>query len=130
MIADTTFIIDIMRNDQGAIVKAKKLEQKNIPLIITAPTVFELGVGISLSKKPRQEKTRIHEVLESLPFQPLDYESSQAAGQIYGDKQKTGDMIDPQDAMIAGIAKTSGEKILTRNQKHFQGIPGLTTETY
>jgi predicted nucleic acid-binding protein len=130
MIADTTFIIDIMRNDQSAITKAQEIERKNIPLIITAPTIFELSVGISLSQKPRQEKTKINEVLESLPFQPLDYESSQAAGQIYGDKQKTGDMIDPQDAMIAGISKTSGEKILTRNQKHFQDIPGVTTETY
>ncbi len=130
MIADTTFIIDIMRNDPGAIAMAQEIEQKNIPLIITSPTVFELSVGISLSTKPRQEKTRIHEVLESLPFQPLDYESSQVAGQIYGDKQKTGDMIDPQDAMIAGIAKTSGEIILTRNQKHFQSIQGVTTETY
>ena len=130
MIADTTFIIDIMRNDPQAIKKAQEIEQKNTPLIITAPTVFELSVGIALSKKPQQEKASIHEVLESLPFQPLDYESSQEAGQIYGDKQKAGEMIDPQDAMIAGIAKINREIVLTRNQRHFQGIQGVTTETY
>ena len=130
MIADTTFIIDLMRNNPDAISKAQEIEKNNIPLIITAPTLFELSVGISLSTKSQQEKKQIHEILDTLPFQPLDYKSSQEAGYIYGDKQKKGNKIDPQDAMIAGIARSSGEKILTRNTKHFQDIEGVTIETY
>lgn len=130
MLADTSFIIDLMVSDNAAVDKAREIEAKGIPLIISAPTVFELYVGLSLSRRPEEEKRKIHAVLESLPFLPLDYESSQAGGRIYGDKQRSGFTIDPEDAMIAGIAVVHGKKLLTRNLKHFQGIEGVTVEPY
>jgi len=130
LLADTSFIIDLMEGDDATVAKAREIEAKGIPLIISAPTVFELHVGLSLTRRPDEEKTRILAVLESLPFLPLDYESSQAGGRIYGDKQRSGLMIDPEDAMIAGIAKIHHKKLLTRNLKHFQGIEGVKVEPY
>ena len=130
MIADTCFIIDIMRNNPEAIAKAQEIEKNNTPLLVTAPTVFELNVGLSLSSKPLEEKEKIQEVLDSLPFIPLDYTASIEAGRIYGDKRKQGETIDPQDAMIAGIARSVGEKILTRNIKHFSGIEKVSIDSY
>ncbi len=130
MIADTCFIIDIMRNNPEAIAKAQEIEKNNTPLLVTAPTVFELNVGLSLSSKPLEEKEKIQEVLDSLPFLPLDYTASIEAGRIYGDKRKQGETIDPQDAMIAGIARSVGEKILTRNIKHFSGIEKVNIDSY
>jgi len=41
-----------------------------------------------------------------------------------------GSMVDPEDAMIAGIAKVHSERVLTRNRKHFQGIEGVNVESY
>ena len=130
MIADTCFIIDIMRNNPEAIAKAQEIEKNNTPLILTAPTVFELNVGLSLSSKPLEEKKKIQEVLDSLPFLPLDYKASIEAGRIYGDKMKQEITIDPQDAMIAGIARSIGEKILTRNTRHFLGIEKVSIDSY
>lgn len=130
MLADTTFLIDLMVGIEAAVEKAKDIEAKKIPLIVSAPTVFELYVGLQLSKKGEKEKTRILAVLDSLPFLPLDIESSKAGGRIYGDKKRSGSTIDPEDAMVAGIAKVHGEKVLTRNLKHFQGIEGVYVESY
>lgn len=130
MLADTSFVIDLMIGDAAAVQKAKEIEAKSLPLVISAPTVFELYVGLSLCSKPEEEKARILAVLRSLPFLPLDYESSEAGGRIYGDKQRSGSMIDPEDAMIAGIAKVHGKKLLTRNLRHFQGIEGVNVEPY
>lgn len=130
MLADTSFIIDLMAGDDAAVEKAEEIEAKDIPLIVSAPTVFELYVGLSLSRKPDEEKSRIFAVLQSLPFLPLDYMSSQAGGRIYGDKRRSGSMIDPENAMIAGIARVHGKKLLTRNLKHFQGIEGVNVEPY
>ncbi|RLI00556.1 hypothetical protein DRO31_08505 [Candidatus Bathyarchaeota archaeon] len=130
MIADTCFIVDIMRNNPEAIAKAQEIEKNNTPLLVTAPTVFELNIGLSLSSKPLEEKEKIHEVLDSLPFLPLDYIASIEAGRIYGDKRKQGEIIDSQDAMIAGIARSIGEKILTRNIKHFIGIEKIAIDSY
>ena len=130
MIADTTFLIDIMVSDKAALKKAREIDAKNSPISVSAPTVFELYVGLSLSSKAEAEKTRIMAVLESLPFFPLDLESSKAGGIIYGDRKRSGFVIDPEDAMVAGIARVRGEKVITRNLKHFQGIEGVGVELY
>jgi len=47
-----------------------------------------------------------------------------AGGAIYDDEVRKGSRVDPLDAMIAGIAKTRGEKVVTRNVRHFEGIEG------
>ncbi len=130
MLADTSFIIDLMIGDKAAVEKAKEIEAKNTPLTVSAPTVFELYIGLSLSRKPEEEKNRILTIIESLPFLSLDLESSREGGRIYGEKKRSGSMIDPEDAMIAGIARAHSEKVLTRNPKHFQGIDGVNVEVY
>jgi predicted nucleic acid-binding protein len=130
LLTDTSFLIDLMVGNEAAIEKARYIEAKGTPLIVSAPTVFELYVGLSLSSKAEEEKTRILAVLESLPFLPLDAESSKAGSLIYGDKKRVGSTIDPEDAMVAGIAKVHAEKVLTRNLKHFQGIDGVIIESY
>ena len=130
MLADTSFLIDLMVGDKAAVEKAREIDAKGTPLIVSAPTVFELYVGISLGRKAEEEKARVLVVLESLPFLPLDVESSKAGGRIYGEKKRMGSTVDPEDAMVAGIARVHGEKVLTRNLKHFQGIEGVNDESY
>ena len=61
---------------------------------------------------------------------PLDFESAKEAGEIYADKKRRGSPIDPEDAMIAGICRTHGEAILTRNVNHFSGIDGVKVKSY
>jgi tRNA(fMet)-specific endonuclease VapC len=130
LIADTSFLIDLMVGDKSAVEKASEIEAKNTPLIVSAPTIFELYVGIHLSRKVEEEKSRILAILDSLPFLPLDVDSSKAGGRIYAEKKLLGATIEPEDALIAGIARVHGEKVLTRNLRHFQGIEGVNVEAY
>lgn len=119
-----------MSKDPLAVKKARELEETGDTIMVGSPTVFELFAGVVLSTKPQQEKSKITTILSSLPQLVLDSSSASAGGLIYGDKIRAGRQIDPEDAMIAGIARVSSEKILTRNIKHFSGIEGVTTETY
>ncbi len=130
MIADTSFLIDVMRGDPGAIAKAEKFDGVGIPIYLTPITVFELYVGIGLSKKSSEEKATVHSVISSMPVLPLDFESASEAGLIFAARKKKGRTVDPEDAMIAGIAKLNHETILTRNTGHFSGIEGVRTESY
>jgi predicted nucleic acid-binding protein len=130
LLADTTLIIDIMKNEPDAVQKAAEIEKRGHTLSVGAPTIFELYVGLSLTTKPREEKAKITAVLSSLPQLPLDYPSASAGGIIYGEKTRSGSKIDPEDAMIAGIAKANNEKIVTRNTRHFEGIEGVLIEPY
>lgn len=52
------------------------------------------------------------------------------AGEIEANLIKEGSIIDLEDIMIAGIAISRDEKIISRNIKHFNRIKNLKIETY
>jgi len=120
----------MIAKDPAAISKAKELEAEGTGIMIGAPSIFELFAGVALSRKAQEEKGKVMTILSSLPQLSLDFPSASAAGLIYGEKVRAGREIDPEDAMLAGMAKVKAEKILTRNVKHFSGIEGVTVETY
>ena len=130
MIADTTFLIDVMREDRSAIAKGEELEREGVQVNITTVSVFELYVGLNLSTKPIEEKNKIDKVLGNIVVQNFDFDSACEAGEIFADKKRRGLTIDPEDAMIAGICISNEEPILTRNVNHFSNIGGLTVESY
>lgn len=130
MIADTSYFIDVMRADPGAIDKTKELEAHGIPINLTSITVFELYVGIGLSNKSTEEKSIVHSVISSMSVISLDFESASEGGLIFSAKKKEGKTIDPEDAMIAGIARFNHDTLLTRNTSHFTGIEGVSIESY
>lgn len=130
MIADTSFLIDVMRGDTGAIAKAEELDKGGIPIYLTPITVFELYVGIGLSMKSSKEKEAVHSVISSMSVLPLEFDSASQGGLILATRKRSGITIEPEDAMIAGIVRLYRETILTRNTDHFSGIEGIRTEGY
>ena len=127
---DTTFLIDLMRGKQEAVEKLKQMESEMTPIFVSTPTIFELWTGIMATKKPDKEKQKVIEVISSVNNLELDLESAKTAGEINGILIKKGEMIDPEDCMIAGIAQTNNESILTRNTIHLGRIKGIKIETY
>jgi predicted nucleic acid-binding protein len=119
-----------MANDDAAVRKVAEIEGGGYGVYVGSPTVFELYVGVALSDKPKVEKSKILSILSSLPQLSLDLQSASEGGLIYGDGTRSGSGLDPIDAMIAGIARTHGEAIVTRNTRHFEGIDGVSVEPY
>ena len=130
MLADTTFIIDIMREDEDAVEKARELSGASISVLVGTPTIFELYVGVGLSVRASEEREKVLSVLKSLPNLPLDASAASKGGAIYAQKIREGTKIDPGDAMLAGIAIQNNETIITRNKRHFAGITDLKLEPY
>ena len=129
MIMDTTVLIDLLRDRQDAVIKLKELQKRNVPLFLTSISVFELWQGISDVHNERKSQ-QLYNLLESLGAFIFDIPSAKASGIIHAGLKKEGQMIDSEDSMIAGIAKTNNETLLTRNVKHFQRVPGLKVESY
>ncbi len=130
MLVDTAYIIDIMRGDEAAVRKAQELADTSTPLIVGAPTVFELYVGVGLSVKSQEEREKILDVLKSLTHLPLDNQSASRGGLIYAEKTRQSKKMDPEDAVLAGIAIENHQPLLTRNTKDFAGISELRIESY
>lgn len=129
MILDTSFVVDLMDRQPDAVNKFWVIqEQENI--FITTPTIFELWSGIARSSRPEQEKRKVLEVLDSQLILELNEESAEEGGKIDGILINEGLRIEPEDCMIAGIAKHHQETVLTRNVKHFGRIKGISVESY
>src|SRR5947209_20099254 len=109
---------------------SQALQDIGLSIVIGTPTVFELLAGVALNRKPEEEKSKIITPLLTISQLSMDSPPASAGGLIYGEKMRTGQAIDPEDAMIAGIAKVNTEKILTRNTKHFSDIEGVIIENY
>jgi tRNA(fMet)-specific endonuclease VapC len=130
MILDTSFLIALMKKDTAAVKRLGELEEMGTSLNITAPTIFVLYVGITISSKPEREKKRAMDTITSAGIYGLDEKSAAMAGEIQGTLIKAGKMIDPEDAMIAGSALVRNEVIVTRNAEHFARVPNLKLEEY
>lgn len=128
MICDTTLLIDVLRNDASAIRKVRELEQGGILLATTTVSVFELWRGLSGLDKEKVELAC--EMLDQLKLYILDEKSAKKGGNVAHLLDRVGQEIDPEDAMIAGIAIEHHESVITRNVRHFKRVSGLVVETY
>jgi len=128
---DTTFLIDILRNDKGAVVKGIELDKE--PLVFTTEAnVYEIASGVWQQKINKEKALHDIEVLlDKLTVLPLDHKGAIRAGQIAGTLSRQGKMIDDIDCLAAGILLTNGcSTIISRNVKHFRRIEGLDVENY
>ena len=124
---DTSILIDILREDKNTKELEEYLDRQN--KCIASPTVFELWCGVLLSRRSEKEKEKVKGLLESLDVLEMDDESSIEAAEIYAELIKRGREIPPLDAMIAGIARRKGEKLITRDE-HFRWVEGLNVEIW
>jgi len=129
MILDTTAIIDILKGESKIAEKIRFLKNKNIPLYITSISVFEIWQGVK-DIEDEEKREKIYLLLEMMANFSFDIPCAKEAGFIHASLKKSGNIIDPEDSMIAGIAKIKNEEILTRNVKHFQRIKDIIIETY
>ncbi|MDI6721614.1 MAG: PIN domain-containing protein [Candidatus Aenigmarchaeota archaeon] len=128
---DTTFIIDVLRNNKEAVVKSLDLDKE--PLVfITEANVYEIVSGIWQQKTNKEKAMRdLNALLNKFAVLPLDRKASIKAGQIAGKLSESGKMIDDIDCLAAGILLANGcNTIISRNVKHFGRIEGLNVESY
>jgi predicted nucleic acid-binding protein len=130
MIADTSFLIDIMKSDKEAIKKAEEIENRGSTIEVTSISIFELFVGVTLSIEQDLKRNKINRILKGLSIISFDEDSAIEAGKIFAQKIKNGSTMEPEDSMIAGICSRRNEILVTRNIKHFNDIEGLRVERF
>ena len=129
---DTTFIIDLLRGDVGAVEKAEEFDEAG-GAATTAVNLFEISYGIYRSRHIDRERrlSEVERLFSRMDVFPLDARAAVEAGRILGALSREGEMIDVLDGMIGAIAVVNGcDTIVTRNVDHFNRIPALKVETY
>ena len=125
---ETTFIIDLLKGKTEVLRIINELENANSRVSITTPTLYEVWAG-AISTGSKKELIKINELLQSIEVLQLDQDCAREAAAIKNELIKKGSIIQRIDILIAGIAKTHNEKLLTRDGG-YANIDGLRIIKY
>ncbi len=123
MIIDSDVLINFLRNEPSALRAIESLNENNEKLITTSINSFELLKGVSRFSKVKQEQVR--SFLTNFVVLDFDFKSSEKAAEIFNFLKEAGNPLDIADIMIASIAITNNQPLLTQNKKHFERINEL-----
>ncbi|MFB6253210.1 MAG: PIN domain-containing protein [Halobacteriaceae archaeon] len=130
MIEDTSFIIDILRDNEDALKFLDIIESEKRPEKISSITVLELYEGLIRSNASTSRRQKVLDVLNTKHVVDADTNVMRRAGRLSGDLFNRGKHIDREDCIIAATAIQEDEPLITRNTDHFERIDGLTIRSY
>lgn len=91
-------------------------------------SVAELAHGIYRADTPDRRQMRrvfLDDLKATVPVYPITGETAELAGKISAESSQQGVNIPFDDLFIGACALERGYAIATRNQRHFEKIPGL-----
>ena len=97
-----------------------------IPAIVKA----ELLLGAYKSKKRKENIEKVEKFLESFEVIPFIDLITYTYAEIRNDIEKKGEVIGPNDMLIASIVKFHEGILVTNNVKEFERIKGLKIENW
>ena len=117
-------MVAFLNGTQDAVRKIEELTNQGDTIAVTTINVYELLKGAQLSSRQKENLLYVTEAISSVQILDLSNDACLEAARIYCTLKEEGKLIGEFDILIAAIAKTNGEAILTRDQ-HFESIPGL-----
>lgn len=127
-VADTSFVIDLMRRDPGALSLYEEYEQQGRALQTTGITALELYKGAFMSGN-EDNRLKVAALLELFTVLPVDETIYEAFGGVASALALRGDAIGDFDEVIATLALSYDGEIITRD-RHFQKVQNLRIISY
>jgi len=127
---DTTFLIDLLRNEPAAEKQLQRYTDGYEPLTTTPVSVAELFKGAYSAREWKSEIAKVNSILDYLEIIPLSVPACEKYGRLINDLRKHGSPIGDLDALIASTAIVHRQILVTRNKKHFDKIPELVAESW
>ncbi len=122
-VADTSFLIDMMRRAPVALRIYGEYELQGTALSTTAITAMELYKGAYISGN-RDNLHKVRTILELFNLLPVDETIYEAFGRVSAGLCIDGNPIGDFDEVIAAMTLCHDGEIITRD-RHFEKIPEL-----
>jgi tRNA(fMet)-specific endonuclease VapC len=90
----------------------------------------ELFFGAALSNDPTKTRTRQELFLSRFASVPFDDLAAEAYAEIRADLTRAGQLIGPNDLLIAAICKAHDVTLVTHNVSEFSRVAGLKIEDW
>jgi len=120
MLCDTDFLVALLRSNPQAIAELEQLAQAETVVCTTHLNVCELFKGAYRSSNARKAAEAVRKLLDFFTVVPFTLEADEEAGRLLAALQHQGTPIGDIDAIIAAVALTNQETVLTNNVKHFR----------
>lgn len=124
---DTSFCIDFIRGDHGAVALARELEAAGEQISVPSPVVTEFLTGAYSRKGKELEKSIA--LFERLSVAETSYAVALEAARIGGECIRKGEPRATLDLLVAATAVSLRCPLVTRD-RDFSSIPGLILVTY
>ncbi|MBN2251502.1 MAG: type II toxin-antitoxin system VapC family toxin [Candidatus Altiarchaeota archaeon] len=126
---DTNILVGLLRGDPDAGAKIQSLEDKGLRITTTVINACELYRGAQRSSKAEENLEVLEELLRNIEMLDLNLKAAKTAASILEEQKAGGKTVNEMDALIAAIALTNNETLVTRD-KDFKRIKELRMEIW
>jgi tRNA(fMet)-specific endonuclease VapC len=129
---DTNAFVDHLRRGPASKVTAKLLAAPSGSTYLCSVVLGELIFGAVRSGAAHEaaNRTLIAGLRASFPILLFDEPAAEEYGRLRAYLTNMGQVLGPNDLMIASIALANGKTVVTHNTKEFSRVPGLTWEDW
>ena len=127
---DTSVLVALIRKDSEAMEGLRVEAEAGGVVSTTMINLCELYSGAYGSKAPQKELERVQDLLTHIKLLEFDLGAARRYGGLVNDSGLKSEPIGDFDLIIASIVLENNEKLVTRNLKHFNRVPGLVVERW
>jgi predicted nucleic acid-binding protein len=130
IVLDSSVLVAAERQKLTTPEAIKKIREavREVPIVICALTVAELGHGIYRADTPersRQRRQFLDELKAQVPIHPITESTGEIIARVSAEEAARGITIPMADLIIGACALELGYSIATGNVRDFGRIPGL-----
>jgi tRNA(fMet)-specific endonuclease VapC len=111
-------------------IKTKLIATPPNEIVIPSVVKAELLFGAYKSKRPKETIEKVEKFLEPFEILPFDDLTSYMYAELRNKMEQSGELVGPNDLMIASIVKFHEGVLVTHNVKEFKRIKGLKIEDW
>ncbi|MEH1813997.1 MAG: type II toxin-antitoxin system VapC family toxin [Nostoc sp.] len=124
---DTNICIALLKENPHAV---KKINRYFSQCYLSTIIVAELYKGVYYSQQVSKNLGNLQQFTDLLPIEPFDLEAAIEFGKIQSELKKIGKPTGELDALIAAVARSRNDILVTNNIKDFTNIPNLQLENW
>ena len=124
---DTNICVALIQgNSQARAEYERKKQECYVPTIVMA----ELYKGVYCSQRLEQNLDTVNRFLRKIQIVEFDENASEEFGKIQSQLRRIGRPTGVLDAVIAAVARSRGDILVTNNTRDFINIPALELENW
>ncbi|TLX99763.1 MAG: PIN domain-containing protein [Thaumarchaeota archaeon] len=131
---DTTFVVDLVNDDPGAVRLAKAVDEESSLAALSVVSVHEYLFGVHFrylrDKTLSGRLSSARRDLARFEIIPLTQDVVELSAGVHAELARAGRLIGINDVYIAATALKFGMTVVSRNEAHFGRVKSLRTESY